>query len=1025
LLSVFQSIKNAIFVSHFKKQLNPIIMKKTLLFKLFTISFLLFSSIGFVNGQALLVENFNYPVGSLLTANGWTNHSGTNGFITVGTGLSFAGYMGSNIGGAALLDSTGEDVNRTFTAQTAGAIYAAFVIQTEATNSAGYFISFGQTTIGTTFFTRIWVNATGNGVGVGSSAPTAYLPITVGTPTLLVMKLDYTSKISSLYVFNTFPTSEPVSAAATFTETTTYTNVGSIALRQYSATQRIIVDGIRVANNWGDAVAAYVADVTAPTFVATPTNGDINVAINSPIVLTFDEAIRNLDDSEITNANVASLLTLKETNASGVDVLFTATIDAAKKVITATPTAVLKNSQVYYAAIVPVEDVSNNASTASSMTFTTVAASVPTISDVAITQTAPYYAGDAVTITWVSSNVTNVMIEAWIPGESKWDVLFATIPSVGSQAFTIPANAQYSPAYKIRVTDVNNAAVSAESGTFIVIAVVNNLLSLRAQPADAIVKYTGIATVTYAQSFRNQKFIQDATAAVLIDDVTTAPGFITGTYIIGDGITNILGKIVIFNQLFEFTPISTTGEHATGATIIPEVRTLASLTAADQSKLVKIENFAFKNPLEFDAAGKFIKGKFYEIDGIAKTSLAYNTAFYDVDYCANSGLVPVGPISSICIVGQKNVQMLVTSRSWSDMTIPTAISVTSPNGGESYEQGSVQTITWTKTNFTGNVKIELTGTNPSVIETSVANTGTYTWNIPASLTIASDYKVKISDVVDGDPMDESDAVFSIIAKPFVLPSLVLTEIMYNSPGDDEEWIEVYNNGTTSIDMSGFYILDADPLHIPDPMVIPSGSIIAPGAYFTIETSTFGFFPFVPNCNVLGSTTAGKFNFGNTSDQVKIYHSNGQLIDSVQYLDTWATITDGGGASLTLCDPNSDNSLAANWAASADMNTTIQGATILATPGTGCVLHTAIAPGLQKGISVYPNPTSDNLYISNPANERLEITILSSLGKPVKFVKSNQGVVTSVDLSDLPKGIYMVKMVNKTSEKIQMQKVVVK
>lgn len=79
---------------------------------------------------------------------------------------------------------------------------------------------------------------------------------------------------------------------------------------------------------------------------------------------------------------------------------------------------------------------------------------------------------------------------------------------------------------------------------------------------------------------------------------------------------------------------------------------------------------------------------------------------------------------------------------------------------------------------------------------------------------------------------------------------------------------------------------------------------------------------------------------------------------------------------------------------------------------------------QKKISVYPNPTSDILYISNQANEMLKITILSSLGKPVKTVQSNQGI-TSVDLSDLSKGIYMVKMLNKTSKKVQMQKVVVK
>lgn len=80
--------------------------------------------------------------------------------------------------------------------------------------------------------------------------------------------------------------------------------------------------------------------------------------------------------------------------------------------------------------------------------------------------------------------------------------------------------------------------------------------------------------------------------------------------------------------------------------------------------------------------------------------------------------------------------------------------------------------------------------------------------------------------------------------------------------------------------------------------------------------------------------------------------------------------------------------------------------------------------LESAVSVYPNPTRDNLYISNPANEKLEITILSTLGKPVKWMQANQGV-TSVDLSDLPKGIYMVKMLNKTTKKTQMKKVVVK
>jgi hypothetical protein len=226
-------------------------MKKTLIM----VAILMMATM--VWGQAILVEDFNYPVGSLLTNNGWTAHSGAGSQpIDVTSGLSFAGYLGSGIGGAANLDNTGEDVHRTFTQQTSGTVYAAFVIQTSSSNSAGYFLHFGQATIGTTFFTRVWVNATGNGVGIGTNAPVTYVPITANTPTLLVIKHDISSKISSLYVFNSFPSSEPGTADATFEETASFTNVGSIALRQYNAAQRVIVDGIRVATNWADAVAA-------------------------------------------------------------------------------------------------------------------------------------------------------------------------------------------------------------------------------------------------------------------------------------------------------------------------------------------------------------------------------------------------------------------------------------------------------------------------------------------------------------------------------------------------------------------------------------------------------------------------------------------------------------------------------------------------------------------------------------------------------------------------------------------------
>ena len=207
-----------------------------------------------LSAQALLVENFTYNQGSALSANGWTAHSGvgTNP-ILVGEGLNFTGFTGSGIGGAAYVVNNGEDVHRTFQEVTSGVVYVAFMVQTQPTNFSGYFLHLGQTTLGTTFFTRIWVNASGDGLGIGTSAPTTFVPIVPNTTSLVVAKLDIASKVSSLFVFSTMPTQEPGQASASFTETANFTNVGAIALRQFNADQKIIVDGIRIATNWADA----------------------------------------------------------------------------------------------------------------------------------------------------------------------------------------------------------------------------------------------------------------------------------------------------------------------------------------------------------------------------------------------------------------------------------------------------------------------------------------------------------------------------------------------------------------------------------------------------------------------------------------------------------------------------------------------------------------------------------------------------------------------------------------------------
>lgn len=118
-------------------------------------------------------------------------------------------------------------------------------------------------------------------------------------------------------------------------------------------------------------------DATAPISTILPTNGAINVATTINPTISFNEAIRLIDDSSLTNTNVDTLVELRLNNASGAIVSFDATVSG--NTITIIPASILDNSQQYYVALLPntIEDLSNNAIvTTPSATFTTAHPSV-------------------------------------------------------------------------------------------------------------------------------------------------------------------------------------------------------------------------------------------------------------------------------------------------------------------------------------------------------------------------------------------------------------------------------------------------------------------------------------------------------------------------------------------------------------------------------------------------------------------------------------------------------------------------
>jgi len=107
-----------------------------------------------------------------------------------------------------------------------------------------------------------------------------------------------------------------------------------------------------------------------------------------------------------------------------------------------------------------------------------------------------------------------------------------------------------------------------------------------------------------------------------------------------------------------------------------------------------------------------------------------------------------------------------------------SITVTSPNGGETWAAGSTQTIRWTYTlNPGAYAKIELfkggvlNRTISSSMSIGSGGSGSYSWAIPPTQVSGTDYKVKITSTTNAAYTDTSNADFTIIGPPPSAPTL--------------------------------------------------------------------------------------------------------------------------------------------------------------------------------------------------------------------------------------------------------------
>lgn len=265
-----------------------------------------------------------------------------------------------------------------------------------------------------------------------------------------------------------------------------------------------------------------------------------------------------------------------------------------------------------------------------------------------------YTEAQTVNITSTTDDATiRYTLDGSIPSDTEGEIY--TAPIVIDANTTLKAIA-----YKVGFT---NSAVKTAEYTFPAPpTMVANIAALRAGATDGTVYHlTGEAVLTYQNDSRHTKYIQDDTAAIVIDDYS---GIITTEYDLYDGITGIMGTLNLYSGLLQFVPTANPGAATSSDNVIvPELKTIDQLTSADQAKLVKVEGLQFVGAPE-----QFTATPAQNLDATDGTNTIVIRTFVNTDY-ANTA-IPTEPFDLVALVGQFNAGMQLSPRFLADFTEP-------------------------------------------------------------------------------------------------------------------------------------------------------------------------------------------------------------------------------------------------------------------------------------------------------------------------------------------------------------------
>jgi hypothetical protein len=137
--------------------------------------------------------------------------------------------------------------------------------------------------------------------------------------------------------------------------------------------------------------------------------------------------------------------------------------------------------------------------------------------------------------------------------------------------------------------------------------------------------------------------------------------------------------------------------------------------------------------------------------------------------------------------------------------------------------------------------------------------------------------------------------------------IVINEIMADPPSNqvDAEFVELYNRGAATVDLSGWKLDDAIDFSF------PPGTMLAPGAYLVIGANRSYLNSVYAGLNAIGDWSGS---LGNDGQLLRLLDQFGNPVNEVDYRfgGEWPEMANGNGSSLELINPEADNRYGGAW-----------------------------------------------------------------------------------------------------------------